>query len=81
MVSDEKPRPAGAGNTPRGFVRRYPRFKPSFRGRVEMMAERGLSMAHTTTIRWVHHYAPEFERRRNLFARSARGLGVATKPP
>jgi transposase-like protein len=26
-----------------------------------MMAERGLSMAHTTNIRWVHHYAPAFE--------------------
>jgi transposase-like protein len=36
-----------------------------------MMAERGLSLAHTTTMRWVHHYAPEFERRWNRFARSA----------
>jgi transposase-like protein len=37
--------------------------------REEMMAERGLSMAHTTIMRWVHHYAPEFERRWNRFAR------------
>jgi transposase-like protein len=34
-----------------------------------MMAERNLSMAHTTIMRWVHHYAPEFERRWNRFAR------------
>ena len=34
-----------------------------------MMAERGLAMAHTTIMRWVHHYAPEFERRWNRFAR------------
>jgi hypothetical protein len=25
---------------------------------VEMMAERGLSMAHTTIMRWVQRYAP-----------------------
>jgi transposase-like protein len=36
-----------------------------------MMAERGLTMAHTTIMRWVHHYAPEFERRWNRFARPA----------
>jgi len=46
------------------------RFKFSFRDLVEMMAERGLSMAHTTIMRWVHQ-APEFERRWNRFARSA----------
>jgi transposase-like protein len=33
--------------------------------------ERGLSMAHTTIMRWVHHYAPVFERRWNRFARPA----------
>ena len=49
-------------------VRWYLRFKLSFRDLVEMMAERGLSMAHTTIMRWVHHYAPEFERRWNRFA-------------
>jgi transposase-like protein len=52
-------------------VRWYLRFKLSFRDLVEMMAERGLSMAHTTIMRWVHHYAPEFERRWNRFARPA----------
>src|SRR3977135_134085 len=52
-------------------VRWYLRFKLSFRDLVEMMAERGLSMVHTTIMRWVHHYAPEFERRWNRFARPA----------
>jgi transposase-like protein len=50
-------------------VRWYLRFKLSYRDLVEMMAERGLSMAHTTIMRWVHDYAPEFERRWNRFAR------------
>jgi transposase-like protein len=50
-------------------VRWYLRFKLSFRDLVEMMAERGLSMAHTTVMRWVHDYAPEFERRWNRFLR------------
>jgi transposase-like protein len=50
-------------------VRWYLRFKLSFRDLVEIMAERNLSMAHTTIMRWVHHYAPEFERRWNRFAR------------
>jgi hypothetical protein len=52
-------------------VRWYLRFKLSFRDMVEMMAERGLSLAHTTIMRWLHHYAPEFERRWNRFARPA----------
>ena len=50
-------------------VRWYLRFKLSYRDLVEMMVERGLSMAHTTVMRWVHHYAQEFERRWNRFAR------------
>src|ERR1700732_1175159 len=58
-------------------VRWYLRFKLRYRDLAEMMAERGLSMAHTTIMRWVHHYAPEFERRWNRFARPAgRSWGV-----
>jgi transposase-like protein len=52
-------------------VRWHLRFKLSFRDLVEMMAERGLSIAHTTIMRWVHHYAPEFERRWSHFAQPA----------
>ena len=33
------------------------------------MAERGLSLAHTTIMRWIQGYAPEFEKRWNRFAR------------
>jgi hypothetical protein len=50
-------------------ARWYLRFKLSLRDLVEMMAERGLPLAHTTIMRWVRHYAPEFERRWNRFAR------------
>ncbi len=49
-------------------VRWYLRYKLSFRDLVEMMAERGLSIAHTTIMRWVRRYAPEFEKRWNQFA-------------
>src|SRR5690349_860519 len=50
-------------------VRWYLRFKLSLRDLVEMMAERGLSLAHTTIMRWVQHYAPEFVKRWNRFGR------------
>ena len=43
-------------------VRWYLRFKLSLRDLVEMMAERGLSLAHATIMRWVWRYAPEFQR-------------------
>jgi transposase-like protein len=49
-------------------MRRYLRFKPNVRGLVEMMAERGLSIAHTTITGWVQRYAPEFEKRWRRFA-------------
>src|SRR5207302_4153799 len=49
-------------------VRWYLRFKLSLRDLVEMMAERGQSMAHTTIMRWVQRYAPEFEKRWRRFA-------------
>ena len=50
-------------------VRWYLRYKLSFRDLVEMMAERGLTLAHTTIMRWVKRYALEFEKRWNRFAR------------
>ena len=50
-------------------VRWYLRFKLSYRDLVGMMAGRGLPMVHTAIMRWVHRYAPEFERRWNRFAR------------
>jgi transposase-like protein len=53
-------------------VRWYLRFKLSLRDLAEMMAERGVSMAHTTIMRWVQRYAPEFEKRWRRFARAVR---------
>ena len=50
-------------------VRWYLRFKLSYRDLVEMMAERGLSIVHTTIMRWVRRYVPEFERRWNRYSR------------
>jgi transposase-like protein len=49
-------------------VRWYLRFKLSFRDLVEMMAERGVLLAHTTIMRWIQRYVPEFEKRWNRFA-------------
>ena len=49
-------------------VRWYLRFKLSFRDLVEMMAERGIALAHTTIMRWIARYVPEFEKRWNRFA-------------
>ncbi|MGF6482805.1 transposase-like protein [Paraburkholderia sp. JPY419] len=37
-------------------VRWYLRYKLSLRDLVEMMAEQGLSLAHTTILRWVRRY-------------------------
>ena len=48
-------------------VRWYLRYKLSLRDLVEMMAERGLSLAHTTIMRWVKRFAPEFVKRWNRF--------------
>jgi transposase-like protein len=61
-------------------VRWYLRFKLSFRDLVEMLAERGLPLAHTTIMRWVRHYAPEFERRWNRFARVVGRRGGWMRP-
>ena len=46
-------------------VRWYLRYKLSLRDLVEMMAERGLSLAHTTILRWAQRYTPEFIKRWN----------------
>jgi transposase-like protein len=50
-------------------VRWYITYRLSYRDLAAMMAERGLSMSHTTILRWVIHYVPEFEKRWNRWAR------------
>ncbi|MGJ9420646.1 IS6 family transposase [Massilia sp. CMS3.1] len=52
-------------------VRWYLRCKLSYRDLVEMMAERGLPIAHTTILRWVQRYAPEFDKRWSRFSAQA----------
>jgi len=52
-------------------VRWYLRYKLSFRDLTEMMAERGLALAHTTIMRWVKHFTPEFVKRWNRLALAA----------
>ncbi|MGP6159784.1 MAG: IS6 family transposase [Vulcanimicrobiaceae bacterium] len=54
-------------------VRWYLGYKLSYRDLAEMMAERGVSVAPSTILRWVQHYAPEFEKRWNRFARPVGG--------
>src|SRR2546426_1151834 len=43
-------------------VRWYLRYALSYRDLEEMMAERGLSVDHTTIFRWVQHSAPELDK-------------------
>ena len=47
----------------------YLTFKLSSRDLVQMMAERGISLTHTTILRWMQRYVPEFEKRWNRYAR------------
>ena len=44
-------------------IRWYLRYSLSYRDLEEIMAERGLSVDHTTIYRWVQRYAPELEKR------------------
>ena len=41
----------------------YTSFKLSLRDLVIMMPDRGISVTHTTILRWVQRYLPEFEKR------------------
>src|SRR4030081_555530 len=50
-------------------VRWYLTFKLSSRDLVQMMAERGIALTHTTILRWVQRYVPEFEKRWSRYAR------------
>ena len=44
-------------------VRWYLKYPLSYRNLVEMMAERGLTISHTTILRWVLQYSPIINRR------------------
>src|SRR5919202_3783584 len=49
-------------------VRWYLTFKLSSRDLVQMLAERGIALAHTTILRWVQRYVPDFEKRWKRYA-------------
>jgi transposase-like protein len=50
-------------------VRWYITYKLSYRDLVEMMAERGVDVSHTSILRWDQCYLPEFEKRWRRYAR------------
>src|SRR5678815_5738888 len=50
-------------------VRWYITYRLSYRDLVAMMAEHGVAVSHTTILRWVLRYVPEFEKRWNRYAR------------
>jgi len=50
-------------------VRWYITYRLSYRDLVAMMAEQGIIVSHTTIMRWVLHYVPEYERRWSRYAR------------
>src|SRR5438270_10694273 len=51
----------------------YTSFKLSLRDLVIIMADRGITLTHTTILRWVQHYLPEFEKRWSRYARPVAG--------
>lgn len=51
-------------------VRWYLTYRLSYRDLSAMMAERGVSVSHTTVMRWVHRYVPEFESRWARFSKA-----------
>jgi transposase-like protein len=51
----------------------YASFKLSLRDLVIMMADRGIRLTHTTILRWVQRYVPEFEKRGSRYARPVGG--------
>lgn len=48
-------------------VRWYLTYRLSYRDLAAMMAERNVAVTHTTLMRWVHRFVPEFERRWGRF--------------
>ena len=54
-------------------LRWYFRYKLSYRDLGEMMAERGLLIAHTTILRWAIQYAEAFQKRWRRYERPVGG--------
>ena len=60
-------------------VRWYITYKLSYRDLAAMMAERAVVVSHTTIMRWVIRYAPEFEKRWSRFSHPSAARGVSTR--
>ncbi|MBK9252769.1 MAG: IS6 family transposase [Proteobacteria bacterium] len=54
-------------------VRWYITYRLSYRDMVAMMAERGVTVSHTTIMRWVLRYVPEYEARWGRYATPIHG--------
>src|SRR4029434_5761456 len=50
-------------------VRWYVTYKLSYRNVCELMAERGVTVVHTTVLRWVQRFVPAFEKMWKKYAR------------
>jgi len=50
-------------------VRWYLTYRLSYRDLVSMMAEQGIEVSHTTVMRWVLRYVPEYEARWGRYAK------------
>src|SRR5579863_2220818 len=49
-------------------VRWYLTYRLSYRDLSAMMAEQGIAVSHSTILRWVQRYVPEYEHRWSRFA-------------
>jgi transposase-like protein len=59
-------------------IESVPNLRDAYRAYVgcirdEMMAERGVALTHTTILRWVQRYVPEFEKCWNKYSRPVGG--------
>src|ERR1700721_1308785 len=61
-------------------VRWYLTYRLSYRDLVEMLAERGVVVSHTTIYRWVQQYVPEFDRRWSRLPRPSTPHGGSMRP-
>src|SRR5499426_67991 len=50
-------------------VRWYVTYKLSYRDVCDLMAERGVTVVHTTVMRWVQRFVPAFEKKWKKYAR------------
>jgi transposase-like protein len=62
-------------------VRWYVSYKLSYRDLVEMMGERGLSLSHTTILRWTQRFVPAVEAKFRRYAKPVGKSWVSVQRP